>query len=300
MFEEVSLRGELDLWLSEDEGRFEERVRLLSRFPECGFEGAIAAHRERAAKREDLAEAFADRAEAMMEKEDGKEEEEKTKVLRCLDRALLLAESGGKAAAKTLRLRAAALLRRGRAEEGLRDAEEALKGRNQGGDEEEEEELLLLLKCRAHLEMGHKSEAEGCLREVAGRRGRSATEEMLRGLETKIDAIPKEGKPKRGNEGDAHFKLSFSDKVEVREDKGGSSSARGRYLVALEALSPGELFATDCPGRLRMLDPGRESGHCWHCLSSTPPGSVLSCPGCASVGFCSDACRREAGDTYHK
>ena len=279
VFEQLSLRDNLDLWMSEDESRFEERVGYLAAFPEADFGGSVAACRERAAKNEALAAAFAGKGAEMAEGD-------LEKGLRCLDKAVTLAAPEGEAVCKALSARAAANLAFRKFGRALQDVEEV---ERQGGEVTTE---LTMTKCRALVGMKERALAEKCLEAL---KEKADNEADLKVLEEDIIDLPTNDAPPTGKGGGREAKLGFSRKVVVREEEG-----RGRFLVASEALSPGELLAADSPGAMRLLERGREGGHCWHCLATVAAGGAVPCQGCSAVVFCCGGCRGEAEETYHK
>lgn len=86
VFEYISLRDRIDLWMSDEEHRFLERVEYLVDFPE------IQEFREAAEKSIDGSRKNQALAEAFKEKAQEQRDDDLNKALKCLDKAITLAE----------------------------------------------------------------------------------------------------------------------------------------------------------------------------------------------------------------
>jgi len=79
-------------------------------------------------------------------------------------------------------------------------------------------------------------------------------------------------------------------RIEYSEDK-------GRYLVATQDIPPGELLVTEIPYSSILL-PEYYNSHCQSCFHRIL--APIPCWCCARVRFCSDDCRVEAWERFHK
>ena len=86
---------------------------------------------------------------------------------------------------------------------------------------------------------------------------------------------------------------AFSSSVAIRQ-----TEVQGRFAVATKDLKPGDLFAVDKPS-ISYLDKEFVKSNCWHCLAIAKL-NPLPCSQCSGVVFCSQSCKQEAGQSYHK
>ena len=66
------------------------------------------------------------------------------------------------------------------------------------------------------------------------------------------------------------------------------SKAEGRYMVAKQKISPGEVLMVDTPYITSLFSPFTLS-HCKFCFKRVPENSRVSWPGCDKVGS-KDSC----------
>ncbi|XP_020279387.1 SET and MYND domain-containing protein 4-like isoform X2 [Pseudomyrmex gracilis] len=87
-----------------------------------------------------------------------------------------------------------------------------------------------------------------------------------------------------------------SDSVELRCDK-----IRGRHLVATRDIRPGAVLIVDRPFSFSTDAPalGRNCLHC-HATLKLEDSVKIPCRNCQTVSFCTETCRREAWETYHR
>ncbi|XP_012219092.2 SET and MYND domain-containing protein DDB_G0273589-like [Linepithema humile] len=89
---------------------------------------------------------------------------------------------------------------------------------------------------------------------------------------------------------------SCPDSVELRFDE-----ARGRHLVATRDIRPGAVLIVDRPFSFSTDGPalGRNCLHC-HATLKLEDSVRIPCRNCQTVSFCTEACRKEAWETYHQ
>jgi len=235
VFEEISLRDKVHLWLSEDENKFQERIELFASLPETKFADYFSKYKKNAAKNDLLASAFSKKAK-----------QDPSKVLPCLNKALSLSSHGGDQFRDILLSRGQALLKRGKESKAFEDAEEVL------------------------LHFPNDSQALALKEEAS-----------------KLKRVKKDE--------DVVWKRGFSAKVAIKEDP-----SAGRYLVAKEPISAGEMLAVDqAPPQLLFPSASASQNRCWHCLAAT--GSwPATCGSCSSVVYCSWKCSKISWKNYHK
>ena len=51
---------------------------------------------------------------------------------------------------------------------------------------------------------------------------------------------------------------------------------------------------------VKHLDKEYTKTHCWHCLRSTQKYATVPCSMCSGVLFCSELCRKNSQETYHR
>ena len=72
---------------------------------------------------------------------------------------------------------------------------------------------------------------------------------------------------------------------------------KGRHVIAAEKITAGEVIAVDT-AVINILTPDTVGNHCSHCMVSTI--TPVYCSTCTAVVFCSNICREEAMNNYHK
>ena len=85
----------------------------------------------------------------------------------------------------------------------------------------------------------------------------------------------------------------FSDKVSIKQEAG-----RGRFLVAGEDISPGELLCQE-RSYSAVLDRAHVGSHCDQCLVRISSCHV-ACSNCSLVRYCSQSCQQEALSSHHQ
>ncbi|XP_011701164.1 PREDICTED: SET and MYND domain-containing protein 4-like [Wasmannia auropunctata] len=92
------------------------------------------------------------------------------------------------------------------------------------------------------------------------------------------------------------YLASCPDSVELRSDE-----ARGRHLVATRDIRPGTVLIVDRPFSF-STDASALGRNCLHCHATLKlEDSVkIPCRDCQTVAFCTEACRREAWEAYHR
>ena len=68
------------------------------------------------------------------------------------------------------------------------------------------------------------------------------------------------------------------------------SKAEGRYMVAKQKISPGDVLMVDRPYITSLFRPFSQS-HCNLCFKRLQEGCSVSCPGCSAVLYCSMECQ---------
>jgi tetratricopeptide (TPR) repeat protein len=255
----------MNLWLSEDEDKFEERVALLASQPETNFAELMNKSQMTSAKNATLAENFMMKGEGLL-----RDTTENQKGLQCLSKALSLADQDQRE--RILMHRCRAFLDSGMVSEALDDCNEL--------DFNDEDSLQL--RAQVLLSAGHHAEAEKLTQQIDGM--------DINNVKNQVKHVPHKEELEKTAE---NWVVGFSSKVFVQEDK-----ERGRYLVAAEPMEAGECFAKDVAPP-RLLIPAA-AGRCWHCLAPVAPVSPRPCHNCSSVSYCSWKCAHTAWDSYHK
>ncbi|CAB4067992.1 unnamed protein product [Lepeophtheirus salmonis] len=75
------------------------------------------------------------------------------------------------------------------------------------------------------------------------------------------------------------------------------SKEKGRHLVATSDIEPGEILISETPYSAILL-PDYFNTHCQSCFQRV--FATIPCWCCSKVRFCSDECRIEAWDRFHK
>ncbi|TGZ37894.1 SET and MYND domain-containing protein 4 [Temnothorax longispinosus] len=123
-----------------------------------------------------------------------------------------------------------------------------------------------------------------------GARGRTSSNSSSFSRSSSSSALPTvDGKP--------HSCLtSCSDGVELRFDE-----TRGRHLVAARDIRPGTVLIVDRPFSF-STDPPALGRNCLHCHATLKlEDSVrIPCRDCQTVAFCTETCRKEAWEKYHR
>ena len=70
------------------------------------------------------------------------------------------------------------------------------------------------------------------------------------------------------------------------------SKAEGRYMVAKQKISPGDVLMVDRPYITSLFRPYSQS-HCNLCFKRLEDGCSVCCPGCDAVLYCSPGCQQE-------
>ncbi|KAL6266544.1 hypothetical protein P5V15_003391 [Pogonomyrmex californicus] len=98
-------------------------------------------------------------------------------------------------------------------------------------------------------------------------------------------------------DGKAHgYLTSCPDSVEL-----GFDQTRGRHLVATRDIRPGTVLIVDRPFSFSTDAPalGRNCLHC-HATLKLEDSVRIPCRDCQTVSFCTETCRKEAWETYHR
>ncbi len=82
--------------------------------------------------------------------------------------------------------------------------------------------------------------------------------------------------------------------LEMRE-----SPSHGRHIVALKELSAGQLLFSETP-YCSVLLPEHYSTHCHHCHVALVVVTAVPCLECTQPRYCSDHCRSESWNLYHR
>ncbi len=268
VFETISLRENLPLWLSLDEDLLEERISFLADIPETRFDKHLEKQARLAQKNDSLAHAFAKKALQCRD--------DRTKALQCLNKAYVLASE--EARPSILRQRAVHLERLGKHQRCLEDLAEL---------RENLDEELLHVKCRCLVALKEKELAQRCFVDLLKLSEDSAELQMLRcqveGLE---EAVTEETRCDNVSPG-------FSPSVEVKVSK-----EKGRHLVAKKNVAAGEVICTDEP-KIKMLNAGHARVRCWNCFCQLAQAH-FACHTCTEVVYCSSKCRIQADRSYHR
>ncbi|XP_014489060.1 PREDICTED: SET and MYND domain-containing protein 4-like [Dinoponera quadriceps] len=90
--------------------------------------------------------------------------------------------------------------------------------------------------------------------------------------------------------------VSCQDSVTLRFDV-----ARGRHLVATRDIRPGTVLIVDWPFSY-STDASALARNCLHCHVTLKSGDSvrIPCRNCQTVSFCTETCRREAWERYHR
>ncbi|KAL0131088.1 hypothetical protein PUN28_002582 [Cardiocondyla obscurior] len=142
--------------------------------------------------------------------------------------------------------------------------------------------LQLERECSRKLEVA-SSKKRGARRKTASTSSSSCHSSSSQALPT-ID-----GKPHR------HL-TSCSDSVELLFDE-----TKGRHLVATRDIRPGTVLIVDRPFSF-STDPPALDRNCLHCHATLKleDSIKIPCRNCQTVVFCTEACRKEAWETYHR
>lgn len=291
IFSELSLKKNRRLWLSSDESRLEDRIRLLASFPICQFEEVFASNLD--GKNPKLASHLLDKANLAFAQGDNDTSlkllnqslqfaddsevgqiyfcraalwcslSENQFVLADLNQALERMEKGSEQYLKALEKQAEAYVN-------LQETEKAKKAI------EEAQEILVQIRPRLkkNVASGYEKRLQKLLKSKStDPPEKNPPEVLLPDLERANPLIP-----------------SFSNNVQVQYE-----ASRGRYCVAAQDIACGDLIAKDV-SYCSILDYPKAREFCWHCFKWLK--YALPCKSCNIVLFCSDVCLSSAAKSH--
>lgn len=302
VFNDISLKRDQKLWLSADDSRTQDRLRLVAQFPESSFSRLLSSSPDESCpairicrKNSDLCSALREKANLCYAQGDCHA------ALGLYNQGLQFAspeESG-----PILSNRSAVWVDLEDWSSGIQDIDlafKAFKSEDLEDSGKKKTKKLLERKAQCLCSLGRISEAIKVLETLCdifkvqgGNRNKSKLEQIMswkkklekqhreqgdKVFQDKVQQLPgidilKSPHPRIPN---------FSDAIKIEFTK-----TQGRHCVASRDIQPGELIAQDKP-YVWMLDKSEVRNLCWHCFQGLR--APVPCHKCAGVLFCSEQC----------
>ncbi|TRY78056.1 hypothetical protein TCAL_06487 [Tigriopus californicus] len=290
-FSELSLKKNKRLWLSSDETRLEDRIRLLASFPICQFEEVFASNLD--GKNPKLASHLLDKANLAFAQGDN------DTSLKLLNQSLQFA--GDSEIGQIYFSRAALWSSLGQDQFVLADLAQALE-RIENGSEQYLKALEKRAQAHVHLQETEKAnaaieEAQAILVQIRTRLKKNVASGYEKRLQKLLKSNTRDQPLKTPPEAlipslESSNPLipSFSSNVQVQFE-----ASRGRYCVAAGDIACGDLIAKDS-SYCSILDYSKVREFCWHCFKRLK--YALPCKSCTIVLFCSDICQTSSQSSH--